>query len=327
METNSKGGERFVIVGFGWVGQANAISLKLLGYDVAFYDPGTPPRHYTEHAGVYDRLTRLSAATEWDSNNTWYIICVGDRVTEEGVQDISLIESALASLSGSAGGIILRSTIIPDSLAGLTFDYYVPEFLHEKKAVEESLNPYFFVVGKSEGSRPEPVLFEVLRSRAYKTFNGTPREASFIKYISNMWNSVRIAFVNEIGDAIGRPSDQAKLTEISRILGFMFDNRSYLRYGRAFGGHCLPKDTRAFVGWYGKGKQKLSLLSGTYAANTAHQALEEKFPLMPEWYSEWPDTHISGWKALRELRYAVIKGIKNVLKKLMGVGIKNEKSP
>ena len=301
--------EKMVIVGFGWVGQANALALKQLGFDVSYFDPATPPHHYTTFSKVYDSLTRLSDVREKDSENTWYIVCVGDRVSEEGAQDISSIEKALASLKGIKGGVILRSTILPDLLEKLPFDYYVPEFLHEKKAVEECIDPYFFVVGSKKGVRTEPSLFDVWRARSRKNFEGTPREASFIKYLSNLWNSVRIAFVNEFGDAIGRPSTKEELDRINNIINFLFDNRGYLRYGRSFGGHCLPKDTRAFTSWYSKKQDGLPLLSGTYAANAKHQHLEEQFPLMPEWYSEWPSQHVSGQQALRDLGYAIRKHI------------------
>jgi UDPglucose 6-dehydrogenase len=299
--------ERVVVVGFGWVGQANALALKILGYDVAYFDPATPPRHYTAHAAVYDSLEKLSDVRQNDTENTWYIVCVGDRVSEEGVQDISSIEKALQSLKGVKGSVVLRSTIIPDTLAKLSFDYYMPEFLHEKLAVEESITPYLFVLGAREGVRPEPSFFGLWRSRARKAFNGTPEEASFIKYLSNLWNSVRIAFVNEFGDAIGHPSDQKQLEKIQAITSFLFDDRAYLRYGRGFGGHCLPKDTRAFLKWYEKGSTKLPLLAGTYTSNTYHQELEKKYPLMPEWYSEWPQRHISGKRALSELWYVTKK--------------------
>jgi UDP-glucose 6-dehydrogenase len=312
MDTHKTGQEKFVIVGFGWVGQANAISLKLMGFDVAYFDPGAPERHYPQYASVYDSLEQLASVQEKDSQSTWYMICVGDRVSEEGVQDLSSISAALDSLSGMQGGIILRSTILPDALEQLSFDYYVPEFLHEKKAVEECIEPYFFVVGASMNARPEPLLFTALRERAYKTFTGTPREASFIKYLSNLWNALRIAFVNEFGDAIGQPSTKEELEEIDRILSFIFDGRSYLRYGRAFDGHCLPKDTRAFVGWYGKESHSLPLLAGAYETNALHRKLQEQFPLMPEWYSEWPVGHISGRRALKELAYAIQKKIRGI---------------
>lgn len=305
----SLGKEQFVIVGFGWVGQANAVALAIQGYKVSYFDPGTPDKHYDEYSYAYDKVTRLSNVREKDSKNTWYMVCVGDRVSEEGVQDISNIEKALESLKGVQGGIMLRSTILPDLLEKLSFDYYVPEFLHEKDAVEECLKPYLVVTGAKKGARAEPLVFTFWRSLARKSFQGTPKEASFIKYLSNLWNATRIAFVNEFGDAIGHPTDKIALNDIEDIIGFMFDNRSYLRYGRSFGGHCLPKDTRAFMNWYSKGETTLPLLKGVYQANTQHAELEKKYPLMPAWYSKWPGRQISGTRALQELSYVAKKYI------------------
>ncbi|MEN9561304.1 MAG: GDP-mannose 6-dehydrogenase [Candidatus Parcubacteria bacterium] len=303
----SLGQEKMVVVGFGWVGQANALALKKLGYDVSYFDPATPPKHYPEHEDIYKSLSKLTNVIEKDSTSTWYIICVGDRVSEEGVQDISNIQRALDSLKDVTGGIILRSTILPDLLKDLQFDYYVPEFLHEKKAVEECIDPYFFVLGKKGDAKPEPSIFNVWRTRSRKNFEGTPQEASFIKYLSNLWNATRIAFVNEFGDAIGRPSTKQDLDRINSIINFLFDNRSYLRYGKAFGGHCLPKDSRAFTSWYAKKMGALPFLNGMYLANTKHGELEKQYPLMPEWYSEWPNQHLSGRQALRDLLYSIRK--------------------
>lgn len=298
--------EKVVIVGFGWVGQANALALLELGLDVSYFDPTEPPRHYGKYAARYERLRKLDRVLAVDAPDVWYVVCVGDRVSDDGVQDIGNIARALESLKGAKGGVVLRSTILPEHLETLTFDYYMPEFLHEKKAVEECDHPYFFVLGRTPTARPEPRFFKILRSRSHKSFEGTPREASLIKYLSNIWNALRIAFVNEFGDALGRPTSKEKLDETNRVIGFMFDNRNYLRYGRAFGGHCLPKDSRAFARSFGKGGM-LPLLSGMYQSNDRHRQLEADLPLLPEWYSEWPDRHISGWKALSELWYAVRK--------------------
>ena len=198
--------EKMVIVGFGWVGQANALALDMLGYQTAYFDPGEPPRHYSEHATRYDSVQKLGSVLERDAKDTWYVVCVGDRVGEDGTQDISNIRRALDSLRGAKGGVILRSTILPDLLEELSFDYYVPEFLHEKQAVEECIDPYLLVIGKREGARKEPALFDMWRGRCRKTFEGTPHGASMIKYLSNLWNATRIAFVNEFGDMVGRPS-------------------------------------------------------------------------------------------------------------------------
>jgi UDPglucose 6-dehydrogenase len=298
--------ERIVIVGFGWVGQANALALSLMGYPVSYFDPATPSLHHTRYQSEYGKLTRLKSPREHETPDTCFIVCVGDRVSEDGIQDISLIESALTSLKGTAGTVILRSTILPQKLSALPFDFYLPEFLHEKKAVEESLDPYFFVVGENTGKK-EPSFFPEWRTRSFKIFNGTPEEASYIKYLSNLWNSVRIAFVNEFGNAIAVPENKEKLNRVERVINFMFDHRPYMRYGRSFGGHCLPKDTRAFMRFYKDAGRDMSLFHGTYASNTAQKKLEEKFPAVPEWFSEWPDRHVSVHTALQALFHAVLK--------------------
>ncbi|OGG59312.1 hypothetical protein A3C86_01520 [Candidatus Kaiserbacteria bacterium RIFCSPHIGHO2_02_FULL_49_16] len=305
--------EKYVIVGFGWVGQANAIALTQLGYDVSYFDPGNPSHHYAEFSDLYKKIEPLSSLKQNDARNTCYMVCVGDKVSEEGEQDISNIKTVLASLRGAKGGVMLRSTILPGLLEELNYDWYVPEFLHEKKAVEECLDPFFFVIGKKDGARPEPSVCALWQKRAGKTFSGTAREASLIKYLSNLWNSTRIAFVNEFGDAIGRPTDKKRLVEIERVIDFLFDHRMYMRYGRAFSGHCLPKDTRAFRSWYEKNGTKFPLIAGVYESNSRHAQLEKELPLLPEWYSEWPDRHISGWRALSELLYAIRKNVAHPL--------------
>ena len=171
--------EKIVVIGFGWVGQANALSLRLMGYDVSVYDPGDPEHHY-DHPDEYESISRLKDPLQNDSENTWYIVTVGDRVSEDGVQDISLIRSALDSLKQAKGKTILRSTILPEKLGSLDFDIYFPEFLHEKFAVQECLEPYLFVVGIREDIR-FPSFLDEWSKRSYKVFRGTPEEASYIK--------------------------------------------------------------------------------------------------------------------------------------------------
>ncbi len=298
--------EIIVIVGFGWVGQANALALTQMGYEVFYFDPGTPDHKYADkYADLYSKVGRLSSVLEKDGPDTWYIVSVGDRVSPEGDQDISLIQKALDSLKNARGGVVLRSTILPQKLAGLSFDYYVPEFLHEKKAVEECILPAYFIVGSRSGVKAQPSFFEMWRRSAPKVFFGTPEEASYVKYLSNVWNSLRIAFVNEFGNAIATPSDQKNLADIEKVVNFFFERKSYMQYGRAYGGHCLPKDTRAFVKAHADQGRNMALLEGMWRSNDRQVELEKKYPHLPEWFSEWVRPEISGWFALRSLKSAV----------------------
>ena len=218
-----------------------------------------------------------------DSDRTYYIVCIGDRVSIDGDQDVIAIETVLNSLKDARGRVILRSTILPSRLSSLRFHYYVPEFLRERCAVEDCLNPSWVVIGRNcDGELP--VFLEKWIARANKVFIGNPSEAAYIKYLSNIWNAVRIAFVNEFGAAIGAPSAADNLPQINRIINFVFGETAYLRFGRAYGGPCLPKDVRAFLKSCVDDGNTMALLKGVCAANT-HHALRTDHSALPEWFS------------------------------------------
>jgi GDP-mannose 6-dehydrogenase len=276
--------DKIVIVGYGRVGQANALALSIMGYSVFYYDAREPKRHYlTTHAAVYNRVTPITDIRTHDSARTIYIVCIGDNVSIDGEQDISEIKASLADLKSVQGQVILRSTILPDRLSKLSFHYYVPEFMREKRAVDDCLNPAWMVVGRNCADKL-PRFLETWLSGARKVFVGSPSEAAFIKYLSNLWNATRIAFVNEIGSVVGAPVVSDNLDKINRVIDFVFEGGAYLRYGNAFGGTCLPKDIRAFLKWcHDKGSATM-VLDGVSAANAVHYSRRDHARL-PEWFS------------------------------------------
>lgn len=285
-DADMKSEEKIVVVGFGWVGQANALALVQAGYSVFYYDVVTPRSYYAnDYARWYKKIKPLKTLLEQDSDSTWYIVSVGDRVSENGEQDLSLIRKALDSLRKATGGVILRSTVLPRHLKSLNFDYYLPEFLHEKRAVEECSNPFYFIVGRGLARKAEPHFFAEWQRRARKTFRGTPEQASYIKYLSNVWNAVRISFINEVGNLMVDATGTADIRETEGIIDFFFEKKNYLRYGRAFGGHCLPKDLRAFVAAH-TSIGSVQLLRAAYASNDTHRRREEN---LPEWFSAWDE--------------------------------------
>ncbi len=309
--------EMIVIVGFGWVGQANALALSHAGYRVYYYDVQTPVFRYVDaHQNGYGKIMPLARVLEKDGPDTWYMVCVGDRVMPDGEQDISAIRKALEPIKHAQGGVILRSTVLPDHLKTLHFDYYVPEFLHEKKAVEECMVPHYFIVGSrmiQNGRRP--TFFDRWESAAVKTFYGTPEEASYLKYLSNIWNSLRVAFVNEFGDAIALPTDAAAVSRNEALINFLFEEKGYLRYGRSYGGHCLPKDTHAFFAWHKARGKNMAVMEAVHQSNVFHKTIEEKHPYLPEWFSDWVRPQMSGRAALMALRASVVRNVKKYAKK------------
>lgn len=279
--------EKIVVIGFGWVGQANAIALKQMGYSVWFYDTAQEINyHYKNEDGTHEHIERARSLKDVDGPNTWYIVCVGDRVTEDGIQDISFIVTASQSLRQLQGKVVLRSTVLPQKLNELYFHIYVPEFLHEKKAIDECLQPYYFVLG-TKGEVEVPSFLREWERRAYRVFKGTPEEASYVKYLSNIWNAVRIAFVNEMGDSMGTPRTKEDVRKIERVLDFILEQKIYLRYGQSFDGHCLPKDTRAYMRAHVDEGKNVDLLKGAYTSNTHHALIQETYKSLPKVFSFW----------------------------------------
>ena len=292
--------EKIVIVGFGWVGQANALALNQMGYEVFYYDIADPKQLYEKHASGYGKIKRLQNLADQDGENTCYIVCVKDGLHTDNRQDISTLIKAINSLEGLRGMVVLRSTVLPEHLKTLKFDYYVPEFLHEKYAVEECLNPPHFVIGGINFEKLPSFLNE-WGNRSKKIFKGTPEEASYIKYLSNVWNALRIAFVNEFGNLVY--SGTGKKENAERVIDFLFEKKEYLRYGKAYGGHCLPKDTLAFVkaqegglskdvvafaSTYIQNKNIAPILNSIHESNELHKSLHNHTDL-PEHFSKWSE--------------------------------------
>lgn len=289
MDSNSsKNSSKIVIIGFGWVGQANAIALAIEGLDVYFFDVAPPKFHYKDkYEDIYKKIKPLSSPLEVDGENVSYVICVGDRVAPDGLQDISLIEKAINTIKATKGKIILRSTVLPENLIKLHFDYYIPEFLHEKYAIEESIKPHLFVLGLKDIDEDfVPDFVNLWKSKAERVFIGSFIEASFIKYLSNIWNSLRISFVNEFGNLINDSKNKSGTDSIDRVINFMFENKSYLRYGKGYNGHCLPKDTLAFFTSYKKQDKNIKIIEAVHHSNNIQLELEKSVALA-EWYSAW----------------------------------------
>lgn len=250
------------IIGYGFVGQATAIGLKRLGYDVTAYD--IVPKENIYGKKDFEEIPLVVSQELPDSGI--HVVCIADKFSPDGRQEIGHIVRALDKLWDKESILILRTTILPKSLAGLKFDFYWPEFLRERTAIEEFLNPKMVVVGRR---KKEKFPFEEHFSPVHYCIS---EEASHIKYLSNIWNGMRIAFVNEFGD---------NLTEdgIKRegVLDFFFKKKQYLKWGNAYRGHCLPKDIRVYFEEY----PHLLFLFSTAKANEIHQ---KKYPNLDSIY-------------------------------------------
>jgi UDPglucose 6-dehydrogenase len=123
-----------------------------------------------------------------------------------------------------------------------------PEFLREGAAIEDFRRPDRIVIGM-EDERARSVITEVYRplylNQAPLLFVGR-RTAELIKYASNAFLAMKIAFINEIADLCEKTG--ANVQNVAHGIGL--DKRigsKFLNAGPGYGGSCFPKDTLALV--------------------------------------------------------------------------------
>jgi GDP-mannose 6-dehydrogenase len=276
---------RVSVFGLGYVGCVTAACLAKAGHQVIGVDI-TPEKVVMVNDAVppvvepglgevlaevvWDKRLRAIASTENAIKETELaLVCVGTPSRSNGRLDITAVErvahaigSALASRSDPFT-VVLRSTVLPGTTEqvfipalmngarrGLDASLRVavnPEFMREGSALKDFAQPPLTLVGTDDAETAEQLrrLYAGVESAFVQT---TLRTAEMLKYVSNTFHALKIAFANEIGDVCAAFGVDPQ--ELMRI--FMMDRKlniseMYLRPGFAFGGSCLPKDLRALI--------------------------------------------------------------------------------
>ncbi len=273
------------ILGLGYVGTVTSACFARDGHEVvgvdinpqkvALLNDGKSPIVEDEIGDMVMenvRSGRLRATTDVHAavmNTDLSLICVGTPSNGNGSLSLHSVISACRSLAQVLRHkkeyhlIVLRSTVLPGTVNrviiplleqesskklcngfGLCFN---PEFLREGTSVKDFYAPPFTVIGAREHTTAERAqeLYKDIAAPVYLTNIET---AEIVKYASNAYHALKIAFANEIGTyckALGINSH-----EVMNI--FSTDTKlnistAYLKPGFAFGGSCLPKDLRAIL--------------------------------------------------------------------------------
>ena len=145
-----------------------------------------------------------------------------------------------------------------------------PEFLREGSALQDFYHPPFTLVG-SVGETTPPLLNELYRDIAAPLVCTACDVAELVKTVSNAFHALKISFANEIGSLLkANGVDGRQVMQIFCLDQKLNVSAAYLQPGFAFGGSCLPKDTRALVHLGGRHDVRLPLLECILASNAAH---------------------------------------------------------
>lgn len=222
------------------------------------------------------------------NNSDYLFVCVPTPVDNKGQQDLSNINDtieAIDSISKKQCTIIIRSTIIPGTTRKLAEKYkkhifiFCPEFLTERTAVLDSINAYRIILG-SDSDKVWNIADDVFEVRYphVKIFITSLEAAELVKYVTNCFFSVKIAYMNEVYEICNKMNISYDLVKAM----FLSDQRTSNSHTdvpgpdgyKGFGGKCLYKDLHSLKNF---AKQELNLdMNMLEAANEVNERVREK---------------------------------------------------
>ena len=155
--------------------------------------------------------------------------------------------------------IVLRSTVPPgtldrcrelflaEGLDGHIHYAFNPEFLREGSAIGDYDNPPYTIIGTGDPVA-ETALRELYAGVSGPTLTVPPAVAELVKSVANAWHATKITFANEVGrlaQALG--VDGGAVMDVIVQDTKLNLSAAYLMPGYAYGGSCLPKDTRGLI--------------------------------------------------------------------------------
>lgn len=299
---------RVSIFGLGYVGCVSAACLARDGHQVVGVDINQDKVELLKRGqptvlepGLEDLLAkiheqrRLSATTslaEALSQTDIAMITVGTPSSADGEVDYRAVEQILMEIGRYLAEmdreyvVVVRSTLLPgileerlapafDRACGGKLGRKVrlcnnPEFLRESTAIHDYDHPPFVLIGCDQRDAGAQVASLYDRIPADKIITDT-RTASMVKYASNAYHALKIAFANEIGvlSSSFQIDGQAVMQLVCRDKQLNISS-AYLRPGFAFGGSCLPKDLRALTRYAQQKALSVHVLSAIMPSNDAH---------------------------------------------------------
>jgi UDPglucose 6-dehydrogenase len=213
-------------------------------------------------------------------------VCVPTPMGEDGSIDAYILKSVISELHNRFSyGLkrclfVIKSTVTPDVIEDFAYSgiVYNPEFLAEKNAMHDFVNPQFHVFGgdADDTHKLEKIYKTYSMCSPCRTFHVSHVEASFIKYGINTFLATKVTFFNQLFDTINNVP-KANFANIVSVIGS--DDRighSHTKVPgfdgkQGFGGACFPKDMAAFAHY----SNRLTLVEECIRVNNQYRSKYE----------------------------------------------------
>lgn len=232
---------KMAIIGHGFVGAAVDYGFPDSNCDKLLIDP----RYNTNVEDLEGKDIQLS------------FVCVPTPMGKDASIDASILTDAVTKLLKSTKGmVVIKSTVIPSIVSELTKDrrvVYNPEFLTEKSANEDFVNPIMHVFGgEYDLTKLLESIYEKYSScKPCPVYHMSAEEASFVKYGMNSFLASKVLWFNQFYDIVesygGNYSTIIKAIGTDPRIGASHTMVPGHDGRKGYGGSCFAKDLPAFV--------------------------------------------------------------------------------
>jgi UDPglucose 6-dehydrogenase len=272
------------IIGSGVVGTATGTGFARAGHAVQFVDvdPHRVDALREEGFAASDELRLrtesfifLTLPTPNDGRR-WNLdaLVKGTWAVGEAIEDGSEAHSVVVRSTVPPGTTDrLVGPILEKTTGGKAGDRFAlasnPEFLRAECALEDFVNPWMTVIG-SRSKRTRERLADLLAPFGGELHSfGDTRVPEMIKATHNVFNATKISFWNEMWRVAETMEIDARA--VARVVARSAEGSINPEYGidggKPYGGACLPKDTKGFLGFAGDIGVDLPLLEAVDRVN------------------------------------------------------------
>lgn len=251
---------RVAIIGVGFVG--NAVARAFSNCQLMLVDPKLG--------------TRIEDVAKFEPQFSF--VCVPTPSDDEGRVDTTIVKEVVTFLLRNTYSTVIVKSTVPPSFAHYYRNRIVinPEFLTERNAIVDMISAPRIVLGGDSVlvSRVEHLYTAYSECWSTEFVRLSAEEACWVKYITNTFLAMKVAYLNELREAVDNPDAWTRIVRTLRLddrLGTSHWMVPGIDGKLGFGGACFPKDSKALL----HEAQNLSILNTVIESNNKIRSVYE----------------------------------------------------